>query len=517
MAETCYRQYTRLRSPRYHVSGMNLRLTLHVGLAAVTLWLLAACDEDPTQPDRSPLSVTVVTPDTVARQGSIRVLFGSPVDPATALDPANFIVINQCTGLRVPGALRLAGDTLIFSPSQALPFLTLLGVRVQNILDLQGRSLANPITFSVITEAPPVTDVSWEFLNSPTSGNVTGVSFVNRNVGYLLANDGSLYRTTNGGLTFAARFKDVDISSTFGIRAFGLDTAFMLGSFKEGATSRFALFRTVNAGLSFDTVGTSVTPFVTVLSMTRDASGHAQGVFGGQSGGPRAFRYTSPAETITEATGLPSGSIVFTGIALSNDASHAVVTGLGFSELAGQGFAYRSTDGGLSYTSVTLPADVFGLLGAGFINDTEALVLGDSSVILRVNAATGEVVRLGAAEGVPQTELVAETQTRTAYSFTRAHFVPGSPIGWVIGRFRRQRPNTRDIVGGVILMSRDAGRTFTRQAVADAPGNGLDFPLLIDVQALAPDFAVAGGSAGFVTARKSDVISTGQACSFTTP
>ena len=95
----------------------------------------------------------------ISRQGDIRVLFPGGVDPASALDPANFVVVNACNGLRVPGSLRLSGDTVIFTPSTALPFLTPLSIRVQNIQTLAGVGMDQPLTFVRTTESPPVTDV----------------------------------------------------------------------------------------------------------------------------------------------------------------------------------------------------------------------------------------------------------------------------------------------------------------------------------------------------------------------
>ena len=138
--------------------------------ALLLIALSAACDDDPSAPAIADLTGDFsITPDTIGVQEAIRVVFNRPIDAATALDQANFVVTNLCDTLRVPGAVRLAGDTLIFSPSQQLPYLALLSVRVQNILDEQGSALRQPIVFQRITQPPPVSDASWEFLNSPTN------------------------------------------------------------------------------------------------------------------------------------------------------------------------------------------------------------------------------------------------------------------------------------------------------------------------------------------------------------
>ena len=85
-------------------------------LFLATLALLSACDDDPQAPVADEPQGTLVTPAVISREGSIAVLFDTPLDTRGAQDPANFVVINQCTGLRVAGSLRLgrgaAGDNV---------------------------------------------------------------------------------------------------------------------------------------------------------------------------------------------------------------------------------------------------------------------------------------------------------------------------------------------------------------------------------------------------------------------
>lgn len=193
--------------------------------AAVVLVLggAVACDDDPAQPVIPPLEPTILVADTIGQQEALRVVFPRAVDPVTALDPANFIVTNLCSGLRVPGALRLIGDTLVFSPSTRLPFLTPLAIRIQNVLDPAGNGLGEPVTFRTITEAPPVRDASWEFLTSPTGDVLFSTSFISRDVGFISQNGGKIFKTTNSGSFFAALFKDEDITGTR-LRARNADT-----------------------------------------------------------------------------------------------------------------------------------------------------------------------------------------------------------------------------------------------------------------------------------------------------
>src|SRR5690349_4496754 len=145
-----------------------LRSVVAVSVATFTL---SGCDKDPTAPTVNALKPTLAlaADSVIPIQWSIRVLFHGTVNQATALDPGNFVVTNTCTGLPVPGSLRFVGDTLIFSPSQALPFLTGLSVRIQGVLDQNNQAMQQPAIFFVHTESPPVSDVSWEQLPSPTN------------------------------------------------------------------------------------------------------------------------------------------------------------------------------------------------------------------------------------------------------------------------------------------------------------------------------------------------------------
>jgi photosystem II stability/assembly factor-like uncharacterized protein len=248
------------------------------------------------------------------------------------------------------------------------------------------------------------------------------------------------------------------------------------------------------------------------------AAGRPQGVFGGISGTPAAYRYNGTTNTVTRATGLPAAFMLLTGVSLSPGAVRAIVTLRGFPNQT-QGFAFVSQDGGLSYSQVTLPANVYSLGGSGFADDRIAFLVGDSSVVLRFDASNpgAGFTRLGVAAGIPQTTRDAVTGDLTTYSFTEARFAPGTQIGWLVGSFNRRREGVPDVVGGVILMSEDGGLTWRRQAVSGASENGLAFNQILDVQALEATFAAVSGVNGFLAARTVDAPSGLTACSFIEP
>lgn len=478
--------------------------------------LLSACDDDPTAVGAVfPGFSLAAVPDTLGTQQAIRVVFTDSLSAATALDPANFVVTNLCNGLRIPGAVRLGGDTLIFTPSQPLPFLTQLGVRIQNLLTPAGVPQTAPIVFQRITAPPPIRDQTWSFLDSPTNDALRGVSFVDNLTGFVVEAGGTVYRTTDGGRSFVARFKDINLSATADLRAFGPDTVFMVGSRRVGSTTVRALFRSVNGGQTFETAAQAA-EFLYVNSMRR-VGGAPHGVFGGLLSTSGLYRYFGTTNTATLATGFHGAGWVLTGADLSPDGNLAIASFNG-STNPQLGAASRSMDGGLTYSSLTLPANVYGLVGAGFVNNTIAILMGDSSVVLRLDAseATPAFAALGEAQGIPQTERNLTTGEVTTYRFTDVRFAPGSATGWMAGSVTRTRIGQPSINAGVILMSEDAGLTWRRQAISGALDNGLSFPPVLDLQALSPEFAALVGTSGLVASRTDNVRTGLTACSFTT-
>ena len=220
-----------------------LRLCGAAALAGGAAVLGACNDSGLTAPTQ--LTLTVANPATILRNDAIRVVTGrTDLNLQTALDPQNFVVTNLCNGLRIDGSVRVSGDTLIFTPTQVLPYLIRIGVRVQNLLASNGVGLAAPFTFSLLTEPPPVSDISWGLLNSPTDDPLLGISFVSRTTGYMSSQSGGIYATGNAGITWEARFKQASLSLFTNVRAFG-DTVITAGVLSTGtSTTRHILLST---------------------------------------------------------------------------------------------------------------------------------------------------------------------------------------------------------------------------------------------------------------------------------
>ena len=498
-------------------ASILLRAVTTVGVVAL---FVGGCDSNSTRVQGPLLAPHLANglDSVIARQGSIRIVFAAPVNQATALDPGNFVVTNNCTGLPVPGSLRFVGDTLVFTPSQALPFLTALTVRIQGVLDTNNNAMPQPVIIHLRTENPPVTDVSWQQLASPTNDFVSGVSFFDRSFGFIVTTTGGVYRTDNGGQTFAAFFKSADITGTSDIRLVSKDTMYMVGapSFGGRTFSATALFRSIDGGHTFQVVFSDDPGNMFSLALLNRPGSAPLMVMGGSEGSMFAWRFDQQNDSIARF-GPVGGSVFGTMADISPDGANAALVGFQVTgPQSAVGIAYRSTDGGRTYTAITLPANTHLLRGLGFINNTDAFLLGDTSTVLRVNATTGAITPLDSTNGIPQTESDPATGTLVVYLFTRAKFAPDDPnIGWIVGTLVRRVPGQPDVRRGIILITRDGGQHFTRQAVANAPENGLGFPELRDISVLNKNFAVVSGGSGFIAARPSDTQNFATLCSFT--
>jgi hypothetical protein len=149
------------------------------------------------------------------------------------------------------------------------------------------------------------------------------------------------------------------------------------------------------------------------------------------------------------------------------------------------------------------------------VDNTTALLLGDSSGIYRADVTTGAITKVTA--GVPAGSVSPTTGEALSYTFRRARFESGGQVGYVVGSFLRQRPGSADQSGGVILRTTDGGRTFTRQAIQGTPDNGLGFPIVVDVEVKTSGLAVLSGVSGLLAARQPNAPTQIAVCSLTQP
>jgi hypothetical protein len=279
------------------------------------------------------------------------------------------------------------------------------------------------------------------------------------------------------------------------------------------------VLRSINGGLTFQTVygGSGLT--FRGLTIFERANMRPLLFVPGNQGNLATFRIDDETGGVTQFG--PVGSFRFGEHgALSRDTIHAVAVGTLTNSLftVENGIGYRSVDGGRTFTEIALSPTLPALRGSGFASNNTALLVGDTSTVVSVNVATGAVTPLGATNGIPQTEFDVASNRTTVYNFQRVQFAPDAPsIGWIIGTLIRRQPGIPDVRQGVILMTRDGGATFVRQAVQGAGENGLGFPGLRDITVISRDFATISGENGFVAARKADIQEFNQVCTFSNP
>jgi hypothetical protein len=280
-----------------------------------------------------------------------------------------------------------------------------------------------------------------------------------------------------------------------------------------------------NGGLRFDTVGTVPFSRFTALSIRRAGAGRIVGLAAGSGSTVEVYRYDSNGNTFTPASGLPplvtpqNFIRVPLTAELSPDSTQeprygvVAVARLDISGNSQGGEAYASTNGGRSFSAVALPANAQALWGAGFINGTDALFVGDSSLVLRYSFATNQVTRVTA--GIPQTFVDTLTNTVTRYRFYRSQFAADGQTGWIVGQVTVQPPGAPATVRGIILQTSDGGQTWTQQAVQNAGSNGIDYPTVTDLQVRSAGFAALAGNQGLVAVRRGTQVRRASACSFT--
>jgi photosystem II stability/assembly factor-like uncharacterized protein len=444
------------------------------------------------------------------------------------------VVTNLCTGLRVSGALRIgtdsAGnrDTLIFSPSETIPFLTPLAIRVQNILTPSGQSLTTPFTVNVRTETPAVSDISWEAGKSPTQDPSSGIFYLDRQRGFYSTLTGTVFRTPDGGDSWEFLFKNNEFTTVRSIRAATLDTLYLSAAPSLGGTTTSAvgLFRSIDSGRTFSPIFVHDPGDIRHTVMRKSPGRRPVLLSFGNVGRLAVWRVDENAGTVTRF-GPVAGIILGNSGDLSPDASRAVAVGLTTTPTPGTftGAALVSLDSGKTFTQLTtVPDSARQLRGAGFINNVDAILVGDSSTVLRLNTSTGAMTWLGGSAGIPQQDTLDVDGSIVTYHFTRAEFARDEPqIGFMIGFSVIDRPVGGDIRRGVILITRDGGATWTQQAVAGAGENGLAFPPLGqfpgqgDLHVLAHDFANVAGDEGFIAQRPGDVEVVTAVCAFNEP
>ena len=472
------------------------------GVVLLAAASLAACDDDPN----APIVDFRVSGCPVAPLGAvnpIRIAFTGPVAPGTATG-GNVVVSNAATGLEIPGALSLdpATNTIVFTPSERLPYGERVRVRVQNILQTPSNTAAPLLVCDVDVEPPPIAQLFWRELESPTGNVLRGVSIPTPNVGYVASEAVPLFKRVGDG-DFQTVFDQPYYDITTDVAYANADTGF--GLHQENRRNRGVVTRTVNGGATYDTVATF--PFRRVQRMYARQVGNT--IFGILAAGTplqaNLHKYRPATNTFTLQTTF-SGLAQPVDIDFQNDTLRtgaAVTLGLRGVTTDIRGAVLITTDAGVSWTEVAAArggspnlVSLQSYNGVAVRGNDEIWAVGDNGYVVRLTrAGTAYTVTR-----VLQTLMTnPDSTTQSALRYTDIEFAPDNDSkGWLIGVQQIGIVNGVPKYQGFIFETIDGGQTWTRQGVVGVEGFGAEMPRLNRIEARSATHAWIVGDAGFV-------------------
>lgn len=488
--------------PQVFVTKRDARVSLKpiIVSALVGALALAACDKDPAAPN-DVLALLACPANDLPVNASIPLNFSEPVRASTVTG-GNVIVTNATSGLEIPGVLSLTqnGTQVLFSPSAPLPFGTVLGVRVQNLLSAAGGTPLGVVVCNLRTEAAPITEVVWQHLDSPTGSDLYGASLFAPDSGWAASIDVPLYRRLGQG--WEVRFNQPYYIRSYDVGFASINHGF--GAHLDQRLSRSVITESRDGGLSFDTVFTRAN--FDVQRLWIDSIGSNNRLFGVAGGGRTtlaSFYKLNPATSrfaVTSEFGVTSSvsDIDFSpGDTLNGYAVSQGVHILLTPARVYPGRLYHSVDGGASWTEVAgAHADTSTVItyrGVARRKNGDVYVTGGTGFFGRFVGGAGPVqpINLGIASR--------DSTSPTALIYNDVEFAPDNDqVGWVVGAqlvgFVAGVPKYQ----GLIFGTRDGGATWTRQGVIGAPDYGAQIPALRRIAAFSSSKVWIVGDAGTV-------------------
>ena len=457
---------------------------------------LAACDKDPNSPEVA-FALTACPAGDLAVNSPINLDFTSAVLPST-ISSGNVVVTDATTGIEIPGALALAsnGTRVVFTPSSTLPFGTVLGIRVQNLLSATGTVPLAVSVCNVRTAAAPIAEVVWDRLDSPTGTQLLGASMVLPDSGWVASFAVPLYRRV--GAAWEPRFTQPYFSATFDLAFVSLTHGY--GAHFDTRNLRSVITQTRD-GVVFDTAFTVGGMDIRRLRIdSGNSNGKLFGVGGGGTSFSARFLKLNPAGgfAVTSSFGVTS-SVADIDFA-KNDTTNLVAVSSGSRFVTGvtyPGRLFASNNGGQSWTQVAnAQADSLKVVtysGVARRGNGDVYVGGGNGFFARFvgGAAPAVMINLGVAS--------LDTADFTALVYKDVQFAPeNDQVGWVVGAQLIGFVNGVPQYRGLIFATRDGGATWTRQGVRDANQYGAEFPPLNRLSVYSATKAWAVGDGGTV-------------------
>jgi hypothetical protein len=427
------------------------------------------------------------------------------------VSPANVIVTNATTGVEIPGSLQLgpSGTQVVFTPSAPLPFGTALGIRVQNLLSVDGTVPLNVTVCNVSTEAAPISELFWDVLEPPTGTQLTGASLFAQDSGWVASFNVPLYRRK--GLGWELRFQQPYYAASY-------DVDFV--SSKHGWATHFdtrgfrgVITRSVDGGINFDTVFTLGGQTINRLWMDSLRSNNRLfGVAGGGTVAQATFLKYNAATSSFNVTSTFASFINATATANVNDIDFspndtlngaAVSTGVrvnASTTIIRPGRVFVTTNAGQSWSEVpgtkadtTNVITYMGVARRGTGPNADIYVTGGNGFFGRLVGGVGPMQRINLGP------VSTDSTTFTALIYTDVEFAPDNPLyGWVIGAQLTEVVNGVPKYQGLIFRTKDGGATWVRQGVRGAAAYGAEFPALNRLEVFSSTNAWIVGDGGIV-------------------
>ncbi|HEX2780972.1 MAG TPA: Ig-like domain-containing protein [Gemmatimonadaceae bacterium] len=469
-------------------------------LAALLAGVVVACDDDPTAPIATLSLVCPTGP--LAVNAPIALNFSQPVQASTVTG-ANVVVTDAGSGLEIPGALALGADgrVVTFSPSSPLPFGTVLGIRAQNILTANRATSLGVVLCNVLTAPPPIAEVVWDRLDSPTGTALTGASLISPDSGWVSSFAVPLYRRVGRG--WEVRFNQPYFISSFDVQfasaLHGWATHF------DSRNLRGVITETRNGGTSFDTAFTMFGRDIRRLLVDSAAfTGNTLfALAGGGTNTNATFFKRNPGNgawsMVTDVSGTSSIHDIDHA---PNDTTTLFAVSSGFR--IGPPFpatyaarTFTSTNGGASWTEVpNARADTGSTVafhGVARRTNGDVYVTGGNGFVGRLPGGNAPFTKINL--GI----VSRDTLDFNALIYNDVQFAPdNNNIGWIVGAqligFSGGVPQYQGLVFG----TKDGGATWTRQGVRGADEYGASFPALNQLEVLSSTKVWIVGDGGTV-------------------
>lgn len=221
----------------------------------------------------------------------------------------------------------------------------------------------------------------WNQIDSITRGNINSINFINADTGFVYAQPGTIWRTSNGGqswdsiaINFTGYLNDMDFAND--------SVGYAVGGawFPHGVHYPYAIYKTIDAGLSWDSIhvggnGGEFTHVAAVSEMEFFATSQ-EGMIHSDDGG-------QTYDTVS-VSNLPWGTEQYTRVRFLNSNEGYVLARSNL--FTGHLFKlFKTTDGGDSWHSIHADSVLNFSLDFVMTAQGNGLIVGNESYVLRTN------------------------------------------------------------------------------------------------------------------------------------